>query len=515
MADILKSLGVSSEHAQQRAEETRARLAIEDERRARRKRAAEDPEYFCQYYLAHYFRNPITGEFSPLGSWQHDVIDDFQDEKQELFAYAAPRGHGKTTFLSFAFTLRDLLRGASKFTLYIGPNFSAACDRIGEIKMELENNERIIEDYGDLLRKGESGGEVMAKASDLRLSNGARIAAKGAGQAIRGIKSRENRPDRIILDDVDKDGEVASAEQLEKRVKWFKRVVLGLRGAGRCKVLVIGNIIGTRTLLTDCLANKRFRARIYKAIQDDGTLLMPGLWTLEKLEAIREEIGSDAFQTEFQNSPPAEGTRPFRAEWLRRHWTPEQLAAAAPGIMTALDLSKGKTERSDFQAFVAIRRDDSGNIFVLKADLGRRTRKELAARALQLVDVLGVSSITGFGVEVNGFQEWFSDELDEQSSAQGYDLPIVKVENKLDKFSRVARLSPIAEGGRLWFPPEDHEAWDESMKLLIRQMIEFPEGRHDDGPDALAMAVDLSGSMLRQAGAVVIDFSIFDREAMD
>ncbi|MBI1234890.1 MAG: hypothetical protein GC208_10355 [Alphaproteobacteria bacterium] len=466
----------------------------------RLQRAEADPEWFCQYYLAESFQHPETKQFSGLAEWQQEVLALSTEKGND--AFAAPRGHGKTTFLSFALTLRDMIIKRALFTVYISSTFTAACDRISEIRLELETNERIREDFGDLLLR-RSGTRVSA--SDLRLSNGTRIVARGSCQAIRGLKNRAARPDRIILDDVDKDDESQSLERLAKRIRWFKKVVMGLAGAGGCKIIVVGNIIARKTLLTDCLANKTFRARVYSAIKDDGTPLMPGLWSIAALTAKRDEIGSDAFNTEYQNRPPASETAPFRPNWLERRWTPELLAAALDSgqavLVASLDLSKGKTEQSDYQAMVAVVRWKS-TIFIMAADINRRPKKALVRRSMAFCEALGLNRLVSFVVEANGFQEWFGDELKEVSAETGHDLPIRLQTHLINKYERVSRLTPFAEGGRLLFPPIEDE--DESIRLLRNQLEEFPDGKHDDGPDALEMAVTEAGRLIRGSDALVI-----------
>ncbi|MCC6546177.1 phage terminase large subunit [Candidatus Sumerlaeota bacterium] len=510
MSDLRKGWKVqdASNAQKDRAESEKKDAA----RKARIERAKSSPEFFCEYYLRQFFSHPETGKFTGLADWQERTHKLAKTEPQ--VAVAAPRGHGKTTFVSFALTLRDLLIGESLFTIYIGPTHKAAADRIEEIRQELENNERIREDFGDLLTgEGVDGAPRQPRGQrhdDLSLANGSRILARGCGQSLRGAKHKDKRPDRIILDDVDKDEEAASKDRVDKRIRWFKRVVLGLQGAAGMRVFVVGNIIARYTLLTECLKMKGFASLVFRAVLEDGTPLMPEMWTLEKLSSIREQIGTDAFETEYQNNPPSESSRPFREEWLRRRWTREQLAQTAFRVIAALDLSKGKSERSDFQAMVAIVRDDKGTIYILKADINRRTRTELGNRLFTFSDAIGFESIVSFVIEINGFQEWFSDEVKERSASEGKELPIFPVENRLAKYDRISKVAPIAEGGRLLFPPEDEE--DESIKLLRRQLEEFPDGRHDDGPDALAMAVEESARLVRGSGAIVLNITPHDRE---
>lgn len=497
--DLVKSWGAGidpSRHSQE-AEEARRRAADLQARKDRVARANTDADFFCQYYLGHYFS-------TPLADWQHEVIEDDADSSVS----AVPRGHGKTTLIGFGLLLRDLLRGASKFSVYIGSTYKAACERIGELRLELESNEKLLEDYGDLLKPAE-GRSLKKAADDLELANGARVVARGAGQVMRGLKNKQHRPDMIVIDDIDKDQEVLNPDLVDKKVRWFKAVVRGLQGSRGMRVRVIGNIIARKTFLTAILGDKKFTGRVYRAIKEDGTPLMPALFSLAKLEGIREELGNDKFETEYQNSPPSESTRPFRETWLQRRWTREQLVQVQRRIVVAVDFSKGKTERSDYQAMIAVIRDEAGANYIIKADLARRTRKEFIRRLFDFCIALGLEYLIAVVLETNGFQEWAKEEIDEQSAELGLDLPIVEQDNRLNKYERICRLSPIAEGGRLLWPPEDEE--DEHINLLRRQFELFPDDRHDDGPDATEMAVQECAARQRNSSARVLNLSPFDR----
>jgi predicted phage terminase large subunit-like protein len=63
-------------------------------------------------------------------------------------------------------------------------------------------------------------------------------------------------------------------------------------------------------------------------------------------------------------------------------------------------------------------------------------------------------------------------------------LPILEYTPDRDKVARVYAASPVLEAGRLWMPKNKKWADD-----LIEELLSFPNGRHDDQVDALAMAV--------------------------
>ena len=56
---------------------------------------------------------------------------------------------------------------------------------------------------------------------------------------------------------------------------------------------------------------------------------------------------------------------------------------------------------------------------------------------------------------------------------------------KAKKEDRIQILEPLFETGYLRLK--------RSQRLLLEQLLVFPQGEHDDLPDALASAVDLAG----------------------
>ena len=53
----------------------------------------------------------------------------------------------------------------------------------------------------------------------------------------------------------------------------------------------------------------------------------------------------------------------------------------------------------------------------------------------------------------------------------------------MNKEVRIEGMGPYVERGNIWFNPGQGD-----QKLLIDQLLDFPNGEHDDGPDALEMA---------------------------
>ena len=87
----------------------------------------------------------------------------------------------------------------------IGSNSDRANDRLRAIKHELETNELLVELYGDLRGPVWNEGRTV-------LANGVCIQAFGRGQALRGVKYHDARPDLCFVDDVEEEEHVRSPE---------------------------------------------------------------------------------------------------------------------------------------------------------------------------------------------------------------------------------------------------------------------------------------------------------------
>jgi predicted phage terminase large subunit-like protein len=70
-------------------------------------------------------------------------------------------------------------------------------------------------------------------------------------------------------------------------------------------------------------------------------------------------------------------------------------------------------------------------------------------------------------------------------------VPLYTLDNRVNKLVRIRRLTPLLSQGRLRFKGDSPGA-----RLLVEQLRDFPNGDHDDGPDALEMAVRLAAELL-------------------
>ncbi len=209
--------------------------------------------------------------------------------------------------------------------------------------------------------------------------------------------------------------------------------------------------------------------------------LVPG----NEFAAARREMGARAFAQEylarFVETQGAEFSGAyFHQDIWFDHWPPDNRIRWR---VMALDPSKGGTERSDYSAFVMVALDDNGVMWV-DADLKRRDPVQIVADGLRLAHWFQPDA---FGVEVNQYHGILAGIFAERSKTEGMMLPLHGIRNHENKVTRIrATLTPYLARGEFRF-----QAGSPGAKLLVEQLAAFPLDKHDDGPDALEMAVRL------------------------
>ena len=122
----------------------------------------------------------------------------------------------------------------------------------------------------------------------------------------------------------------------------------------------------------------------------------------------------------------------------------------------------------------------TGKIYVLDADIQRRLPDVLLSR---VIEYFRIREFTRFGFESNQFQAYMSEHLRTMGNAARLYPNIIEIRSMANKVGRIGGLQALVKSGSILF--------SRRHRLLLEQLKFFPKGMHDDGPDALEMAVRL------------------------
>lgn len=388
-----------------------------------------------------------------------------------------PRGFSKSTRFALAYPLWRVLFKKSVFPVIFGASQEAANGAILYLQEEIEQNERLFEDFGDL--RGDTW-----KANFITLSNGSAIAARGAGATTRGMKHGPHRPDLVICDDILKDDAAESRTQRDKVYRWFKRTVYPLGDGSSTLFVVINTIFHNDDIVNRLLDEidtgdlEHWVGLRFAAFTPSGASLWPVAKPPEMLERLRRSMGTIAFSTEMMNEPMSDEDSLFRKDWLRIERTFDS-DPAKMRIYMGVDPATGA---HDMSAIVVVGIDADGVVRVLDA-FGKTMSPDAFTR--KLIDMHQIWKPRLIGWEDVTFQKVFRQTVMREAARSGTHLPIKGLlTGGLSKEARLTKLSPLVESGLIRFRGEHRELTD--------QLITFPKGRFDDLPDALYYAWEVT-----------------------
>jgi len=466
-------------------------------------------DWSAQFLPQHFHRAPST-----MHRWLAGQLDLFHTQRGTKLNVLAPRNSAKSTIAALAFPLREVLTGREPYIWIVSDTMSQAHTHLGNIKNELTGNPLLGDVYPDAVGKGD-----LWRDGSIRLRNGAIIEAFGTGQRLRGRKRNENRPTLIICDDLQNDQHAVSASAREKSRNWFHGTLLKA-GSDRTNVIHLATALHREAIALELLHTPGWSSRTFQAIErfpknmslwkdweaiytdvsnpnhvadadafyalhrvdmdEEAVVLWEEQEPLYALMKMRVESGYASFDREKQNSPVNPDLCEFPESYFDEPIWYQTLPADIAVSALALDPSKGRDSvLGDYSAFVFVALGEDG-IFYVDAHLERLPMSELVAKGIELYQKY---QPTIFGVEANQFQELLCNEFDQQFLELG--LPLVyPIKNTLNKGIRIRRLDSYLSQRRLRFC-----SLSSSCRLLVEQLRSFPVGSHDDGPDALEMAV--------------------------
>lgn len=197
--------------------------------------------------------------------------------------------------------LKLILTGKKKNVLLVSNSYDNAERLLLPYKVQLESNNRIINDYGEQENLGHwEAGEFITK-------KGASFRALGAGQSPRGTNNDAVRPDVILIDDIDTDEECRNKGRIKTKIKWLEEALYATRSISNPLLwIACGNIIAKFCCITE-MAKKADKHEIINIRDKNGI----STWLAKNTEALIDRalslISWSAQQKEYYNNPVSQG----------------------------------------------------------------------------------------------------------------------------------------------------------------------------------------------------------------
>jgi len=315
-------------------------------------------------------------------------------------------------------------------------------------------------------------------------SKGGDYFAIGVGGAVTGKGA-----DVLIIDDPHSEQEAAMAasnpDVYDKVIEWYTSGPRQRLQPGGAIVIVMTrwsqrDLTGQVLKAAAQRSGEDWEVIEFPAILPSGNPLWPQFWSLEELEALRNELPNSKWQAQYQQNPVGNESAIIKRDWWQI-WEQDR-PPVCEYILQTWDTAFEKNNRADYSAGTTwgiFKNDEdygNSNIILLNTYKKRVEYPDLKRDVLK---------------EYNTYEP---DGVLIEKKASGapliYDLRAMGIPVQeftpgkgQDKVARLNAVSDIIASGKVWVP---NTRWAEE---LVDEIAEFPSGEHDDLVDATTLAL--------------------------
>lgn len=434
-------------------------------------------EGFVRTYLMARFDGAVATPSFHREMWELCCSED------KHVAFAAPRGHAKSSSITLAYVLASCLFRQRDFVVIVSDTWGQSVEFLRDIKAELLENDDIIKDFEPQKALKDAEDDVIFQMRD---GHKFRIVARGSEQKVRGLKWNNRRPNLIVGDDLEGDEQVESKNRRDKFFKWLMKALLPC-GSDDCVYRIVGTILHFDSALERIMKDPTWTTRRYtahKSFNDFTEILWPEKFNEARLRSVREmyvvQGESDGYSCEYLNNPIAEGDSYFRREDLLE-MTDLTRKNIKEGRLTLVyyagwDFAVSKDQRADYSVGSVWGVGSDHRKYKVDCRRGRWDAKELIDEMFSVQQAWGCACHFVEGGTINNSIGPF---LYTEMNARGKYLNLVKINSTKDKPTRGRPLQAITKS--------HHIEFDKQMSNWLDQEEEytrFPKGAHDDIVDA-------------------------------
>jgi predicted phage terminase large subunit-like protein len=299
--------------------------------------------------------------------------------------------------------------------------------------------------------------------------------------------------DLIVIDDPLKPDDALSETKRSGANQWFTNTLLSRLDDKRTGAIVavmqrvhMDDLTGFllaqsnewQTLSLSAIAEANevisdWAGRVYR--RTSGEALSPEREPIEVRNALKRQIGSDAFYAQYQQMPVPPGGAMIKRHWVRRYSSAPHKGDVLQ-VLQSWDTAMKGGPGNDYSVCTTWAQTRDCKMYLLDVWRGRVDYPTLKAKVLALHEEWRPLTIL---VEETGTAIGLIDEL----GYQCYGLVGVKPDR--DKIARMAIASAKFEAGNVYLP--ETAPW---LSDFEAELFAFPGSRHDDQCDSISQALN-------------------------
>jgi predicted phage terminase large subunit-like protein len=422
--------------------------------------------------------------------WVHEVLAAKLEavergEIKRLIVEMPPR-HGKTQLATINFPAWCLGRDHSREVITAAYNAELSQDFGGKTRDLISSPEYQYVFPGVHLKA-----DTQSK-SKWATEGGGSYTSVGVGGSLTGRGC-----DILLIDDPVKNREEAESPVVRQAIlDWYTSTARTRLEKGAAVVIImtrwhVYDLVGTLLERMENETGERWERVTFPAIATEdetyrkkGEPLWPEKYDNEALEATRKSLGERDWLALYQQTPFLSETADFRPEWFKQY-KPADIKDKRLEIVTSVDLAISKKATADNVVVRTLGRDKaSGDIYLLEEDAAHFDPGETIDILFRHVAMYKPLKV---GIESVAYQKALAYFVVQKQKKDRVFFTIEEINQTGDKEARIrGTLAPMYKAGVIHHRPADSE--------LESELLQFPQGKHDDRADALQMAVALLGN---------------------
>jgi hypothetical protein len=444
----------------------------------------------------------------PFAENVHGEIFKLIDGPDNKVAIAAPRGWGKTSVVALAFMARYILFRQTGFICYINKSHDAASLQTENLRRELVTNKAIKQIFGPVKPTAADGAEfdeVFSKKAFVAYDT--LVWPRGAGQQVRGVLFKNDRPGLIVIDDLEDPEKIENDEIRRRWYEWLYADVIKAvpRMHRNWKIVYIDTLKHEDSVLQKLLDSPEWASVRLEACDDNFNPTAPHFMSKEAIEKEwLEHCNSgqtDVFFRELRNLPISTKDAAFQKDYFHYYNVPndfnrkendlnllEAEVQTNQNIETVVILDPAKTVKihSAESAIIGVGIDLTNARLYVRDAISEKMYPDEIYDALFGMGVRLNAKV--LGIEETSLNEFIKQPIKNEMFRRGsfFELVWLKARGGMKKEHRIKELVPYYRGGYIY-----HNATCATMRKLESQLLMFPRSALWDLMDCLAYIVEM------------------------
>lgn len=399
------------------------------------------------------------------------------------------REHYKSTIITYGKTIQDILINPEITVGIFSFNRPTAKSFLRQIKREFENNDVLKMSFPDVLydnparqssKWSEDDGIIVKRSLNPKEAT---VEAWGLVDS----QPTGKHYKLMVYDDVVTRESVTNPDMIAKVTETWELSRNLTSDGGKTRY------VGTRYHYADTyqtiIDRQAARIRIYPGTIDGTETGKPVLWSKERLEEKRREMGVYVFACQILQNPLPEAQQKFKKDWLM-FWGAQHYKGM--NIYVFVDPANGKKKKSDYTTMFVVGLGADENFYIISM---LRDRINLKERTNALFNIVRNYRPKMVYYEEYGLQSDIQ-HIQDRQDRENYRFHIEPIGGQTSKHDRIMRLEPLFESRRVYLPDScikvncEGEQEDLTKVFINDEYLSFPYMAHDDMLDCLARIVD-------------------------